>query len=319
MKSKMVLLSFSLLSLVLLNGCQSSKIMKLVTPSQQPYSFISELPEFGEQFAALYPYEGIRAENAVKLSAFIAEPKDYDVCFSEHSSAWPLNNPGKKVLDFKTGVYPFYIFKNNAIEYECDKEKAPHGAFQGALVVYNLDETIELVTFGRSKETLLFSQELIDKVKTGMLTNYTISYDNTPRVSYWIGNRRDLFQGGASTVELDFSRNTMLEELRVNDEIQPSLSAVLPVYTMATTAEKIVYRKPLQHKLFMRLKDGREFKGYIKNIKDNAYTAFMKIPCKIPEKLFDAAAKGTISKLDITAAGDASEEITQIVFGYHND
>ena len=39
----------------------------------------------------------------------------------------------------------------------------------------------------------------------------------------------------------------------------------------------------------------------------------MRIPCAIPEKLLDAASRGTVSKFKVQSTGDRQEEVAEIV------
>ena len=58
---------------------------------------------------------------------------------------------------------------------------------------------------------------------------------------------------------------------------------------------------------------GRKFRGYIRNLKDNEFTAFVRIPCTIPKSLLDAAAGGTVSKFTVKSTGDRPASVAEIV------
>ena len=95
------------------------------------------------------------------------------------------------------------------------------------------------------------------------------------------------------------------------------MTTVVPVYKMIENNYGVIVRTEMAHRLYLKTLDGREFSGYIRKLVDNEYTAFMRIPFDIPSKLFDAAARGTVSKYQIKSKGEDGDEteIAEIVFG----
>ncbi len=144
-------------------------------------------------------------------------------------------------------------------------------------------------------------------MRRGLLSSYTIKLNDEPRITYWIGNRTWPFRDGSPTVELDFSR-TQLAELRIDGLPVDDLRAEVAIYD-----PELEGQRKLQHELWIRLKDGRVFEGQIGELGDNLFTAFMRIPCKLPKGVFDAATHGSTVKLSILSEGSDSERIAQII------
>jgi len=327
--------------LMFISGCATTpEIIETVviepTSSYEPYLFMENHPILGGHYRELYPYE---EEDEWLLSAHFTEPRGYTIEFYENQpeivgkSISPTTN---KLLTFQfsQGVYPFSLYMAESLSDE---------RFSGAIAVFNLDETLELATFGDSKETKLFNPEMIQKARDGILTNYTMSFDEKNVIVYWLGNRKNLYPGGAPTVELDFSVNPNVKAVTIDDEIVKNRVAVLgfideypeyickhcketgesPIYDFSdecydsenerhdiiTDLDKITF--PFE----MTMHDGKGYKGYIRKLKSSVYSSFISIPCFIPNDLFKTADKGTIAKLTINSAGDKQEEIVELVFG----
>ena len=279
-------------------GC-GARSLSDVQPRYQVYGFLRQDPRLYEN---LYAPRGKDERRAV-LAAFIAEPRGYVLCFDGQRTPFPINHPSGEPLWLETGLYPFVLYKGASET--CGEFEGE--TFSGAVAVYNVDATLNGVTFGRSEATKLFNPKLLDKVRRGLLSSYTIKLNDEPRITYWIGNRTRPFRDGSPTVELDFSR-TQLAELRIDGLPVDDLRAEVAIYD-----SELEGQRKLQHGLWIRLKDGRVFEGQIGELGDNLFTAFMRIPCKLPNEVFDAAADGSTVKLSILSEGSDRQRIAQII------
>ena len=238
--------------------------------------------------------------NQFALSAFITTPINSILTFNGSSTEYAIPDVDARPLQLKEGVYPFEITPFPTTTAYLPK----NSHLSGAMVVFNLDMTVELASFGKNDETRLFKPDLIEKALKGILTEGIISFDEKARIVYWIGNRKHLYAGGEPIVEVDFSKNPGITELKVNDKVVDDFIAEVPVYVDFTTGNK----SKKDNEFTIKFNNGGKFKGYIRNIEDNPTTAFVKIPCTLPQNLLDAAAKGTISKLKILSDGKVKDE-----------
>ncbi len=291
-----VALSVALVAFAL--GC-GTRSLSDVRPRHQVYGFLREDPRLYENLYASLGRDGRRAV----LAAFIAEPRDYQLCFDGQRTAFPVDHPSGEPLWLETGLYPFILYDGPTAT--CGQTEGE--TFSGALAVYNVDATLDGFVFGRSRATKLFNPELLDKVRRGLLSSYTIKLNDEPRITYWIGNRTRPFTAGSPTVELDFSR-TALAELRIDGLPVDDLRAEVAIYEPDSEGAR-----KQQHELWIRLKDGRVFEGQIVELGDNLFTAFMRIPCKLPGGLFEAAGDGSTVKLSIRSEGNDRQRIAQII------
>lgn len=296
-----------------------------VTPGRQNYSFLKEHETFKSMIPTLYPVKGVRRGEVDRLNTIFTEPAGMKIKFhngSEQTISAEVKKRKKMVpqfFAFQEGVYPFSIYK----------DRKSGNKFSGAMVVFNTTPEISLATFGASDETRLFDPTMLEKAESGILANYSITFDENEVIVYWLGNRRIPFSGGEPNVEMDFSVTKEIEEVTINRTKQRDLvSVILNVYGVRervrgydgryvidpvtgkykTKADTAIYKLEMLHS------DGKRYSGYIKHLKDNAFTAFMRIPCEIPEELFIAANKGTISKFTVTSGGD-DEGVAEIIFG----
>ena len=279
-------------------GC-GARGLSDVRPRYEVYDFLREDPRLYEN---LYAPRGEDERRAV-LAAFIAEPQGYKLCFDGQRRPFPINHPSGEPLWLKTGLYPFVLYKGTSET--CGEFEGE--TFSGALAVYNVDTTLDGVTLGDSEATRLFNPIILDKVRRGLLSSYTIKLNDKPRITYWLGNRTRPFSNGSPTVELDFSR-TRLAELRIDGRLVADLRAEVAIYD-----PELEDRRKLQHELWIRLKDGRVFEGQIGQLGDNLFTAFMRIPCRLPKGLFDAAVDGSTVKLSILSEGSDRQRIARII------
>jgi hypothetical protein len=293
---------------------------KDLKPAKSQYSFVAKNRDLRRLHSTIYPEKRAKGNNS--FTALISDPTNHSVCFSENKTAFHIGDGRGLSLSFPSGMYPFQIFKSvvkskGRLENSCRTLAKKHRPlYTGAMAFYNYDKEMELTSFGRSAETKMIDAMLLEKARNGVLTSHTIKFEERPRISYWIGNRESWFVGGEPTVELDFS-NVDLDELKINGKKDTDRVIVLPVSSM----QKIDGVKRLvgiEHRIYMKHKDGREFEGYIHQLLDNEHTAFMKVTCDIPDELFAAASRGTVAKFDIKATNsDENYEVklAEIVFG----
>jgi hypothetical protein len=286
-------------------------------PATSPYSFVFKNPELRQINYMIYPAK--RGKGKEAFTALVSDPVNHSICFLGQSQAMHVGDGRGLSLGFPSGMYPFQVFKSvekkkDRMETSCKRLGKP--LYTGAMAFYNYDKEMELTSFGRSAETKMFDTSLLAKARKGVLTSHTIKFEEKPRISYWVGNRQSWYTGGDPTVELDFSK-APITELKINGKKDADKIAVLGVSSM----QKVDGQKrlvPLEHRIYMKHKDGREYEGYIHRLLDNEHTAFMKVDCDIPDELFAAASRGTVAKFDIKAisSDDSSEvKLAEIVFG----
>ena len=132
-------------------------------------------------------------------------------------------------------------------------------------------------------------------------------------LTYWLGNRTTLYAGGEPTVEVDFSGTPGIEKLWINGENVPGLVATLDVYNVTIDRNtKAVLRTLREYMVEFRTAE-HEYKGYLRNLKDNEFTAFVRIPCAVPKDLLQAADHGTVSRFEILSEGEKKEPVAELV------
>jgi len=324
--------TFSLVSIIFLaimvilpNECEARGGNITSTPSTKYYSFLGSHEIFKSMIPSLYPVKGARRGEIDHLNVILTEPEGMKIKFhngSEQSIGAEVKRRREVIpqfFAFSEGVYPFSIYQN----------RKSGNNYSGAMIVFNTTPEISLATFGASDETRLFDPTMLEKAESGVLANYSITFDDNEVIVYWLGNRKILFPGGEPNVEMDFSVTKDIKEVKINRTKQRDLvSIILNVYgprekirgsdnryvidritgKYKTKADTAIYKLEMLHA------NGKRYSGYIKNLKDNAFTAFMRIPCEIPSELFNAANKGTISKFTVTS-GENDEGVAEIVFG----
>ena len=295
-----------------------------VTPAANHYSFLVENETFKDIVPELYTKTSQTRGEVPLLNAIFTEPKDLKIKFHNGSEETigamvkKRKEESPQFFAFRKGVYPFSIFEN----------RKDGNLFSGAMVVFNTTPEISLATFGASDETKLFDPAMLEKAKNGVLANYSISFDDNEVIVYWLGNRKNLYPGGDPNVEMDFSATKDIKEVKIDGKKQKDPSSiVLNVFgkkervrgydgrymiDLLTGTYKIKTEAAV-YELEMMLSGGIKYQGYIKNLKDNAFTAFVRVPCEIPEDLFIAANKGTISKFTVTS-GEEEEGVAEIIF-----
>jgi len=317
MKSRQYILALLILPIIL-SGCKSTFLTK-VSPEDKKYHFLESHEVLGEHYDNLYK----ATKEKVMLKAYIGHPRGYSVCFSGNSAAAEVANKKKSPLEFKKGVYPFKLYRSMTTKtgkpvIACGKLARAKNikSYSGAMIVYNLDSAVSLATFGLKKDTALFDAGLLSKVDKGNLAKHEIVYDDKSRIYYWLGNRSNLFAGGNPKVELDFSGVRGISGLTINGKKQKKQIVELSSHKVTIDKHKQVIKTPIEYKFTMKMSNGREYQGYIKNLADNEMNAFMRIPISINSKLFNAANEGTIAKFDVIdeTSGNA-ESLAQLMFG----
>lgn len=277
----------------LLTGCFS------VRPATEAYTFVTDHPIYGQHQESVYNPLKMNATDSAKV--VFTNPTGTSVKFRNGGTIQILDGSTPRVVELLSGVYPFQIAKS------IDRTTM----LSGAMMVYNMDRTTALATLGKTEETRLFNDELFRKATQGQLATYTISFDGKEIITYWLGNRRELDAGGMPTVELDFSETPGITQLKIGSAKPKDFVQTVPVYTVRKE-DGIEQQYPAEYSIQFAC-GNRQYHGYIRNLKDNEFTAFVRIPCAIPEKLLDAASRGTVSKFKVQSTGDRQEEVAEIV------
>ena len=290
------------LAAVVLSCLGCDKVIE-IKPTTTPYTFIARDAQLRAAFGR--SVMGDPAEGP-KITAFITEPEGWEIRFATGKSLQVARGEASKEMRFAPGLYPFQLTAPG----QSDSELC------GAMMVIDVDETVALATFGKAEETRLFAQEFVRKSRTGVLTDYTISFDGKPVIMYWLGDRKSPSEPGNPTVEMDFSGTAGVKEIRINDRRVSDWMAVLDVFKMGRDPQtRQPVTLPVSHKIEIELNDGRAYNGYIRNLRPNAFTTFVQLPCSIPQSLFEAADKGTIAKFSVFPEGQKETPVAEIVFG----
>ena len=293
-----------------LAGCAASPGRRYNTPG---YRFLKDKPYASLRPDRLYVgYPQLSARGDC-LAAFITVPAGELIEFSgPRGYMKPLPIQSDKPVYFRNDtLYPFRVLL-------ADGETVD---MTGAVMVVNVDESLSLASFGKSEDTKIFAPDLIDQVRNGVLGKGVLKFENRPVLFYWLGNRRKPLMPGAATIELDFSGIPGLAELRVKGRRVRSMTPELRVYQAYRRLQKISegrYRhvwayKPTSYPFEMRLSDGERLRGYIKVLKANEMTTFLRIPCVIPPKLIEVAKQGSLAKYTVTTGKD-EQAVAQLIF-----
>jgi len=282
----------ALAGLLVCSGCAG------IAREMRPYTFLEKHKPLGAHYGTIYSV--IPAPREQRANLLITRPDGEKVRFSTGGSVL-IGAPKQKPLQLQAGVYPFQLVDN------------PKGTIMlsGALMVYNIDATVGLATLGKTAETWVFNDELLRKAADGQLATYTIAFDEKDIITYWLGNRITPYFGGQPTVELDFSGTPGISEVRINGMKLVKSRCTVPVYSYVTQNG---YTRPEKKEHRLELKAGsRSYHGYVRNLADNEFTAFVRIPCSIPSKLLDAASAGTVSRFTVQSTGDEKQDVAEIV------
>jgi hypothetical protein len=274
---------------LLLVGCTTLK------PCRQAYPFLSRHPEYRSCFNQVY--HSSRRNNAEKIKLMFTHPEGDILDFG--GAQHPIDSAADRPLALGEGMYPVRLLGRLT--------RQPH--LCGALMVYNLNREIGLATLGLTDDTRLFKPELLEKAAGGTLITHTIKFDKTNVLTYWIGNRTDVYRGGVPTVQVDFSGTPGIREVRIDGRVLKGFVATLPVYAGGA---RVGSGRRREFKLELTCRD-RSYVGYLQKLADNEFTAFMRIPCAIEQSLLDAAAKGTVSQVSVLSRDEKRERVAEIL------
>ncbi len=277
-------------------GCMS------IAPSSSPMSFILSHPKYSKFYSKLYVPQSMNQQDHVNV--VFRSPSKTCVKFDSGKRVVILKE-GAEVVALRDGVYPFTL----------QKEATRELILRGAMMVRNMDKEVALATLGKTEETKMFNDELLRTALKGQLASYTVSFDGKDIITYWLGNRRSAYTGGEPTVELDFSGMKDIEMLKIGKRKCRDKRLVVNVY-----GDKRYYDRESRRSLRVPAEypieftaDGNKYRGYVRNLKDNEFTAFVRIPCTIPSSLLRAAASGTVSKFTVQSTGERAESVAEIV------
>ena len=318
--------------LAVVAGCAK---LPTVSPVLTPCTFLASEPDLASCMNDFYGLP-VGGEYPHKITAYVSQPSAMTISYMGSASRFILSTDPPGFL-MGPGVYPFTLKDLNGTVGLC-----------GAMTVSGLDETVTLATFGKNEQTCLFSPGLIQEAQNGTLACNVITFDNKPIIRYWLGNRTVADDPAEPTAQLDFSKIPNLLTVRVNGkkangmvavaarllpaEAAPQAPEVMPSSFRNTSsggkmaagatsspspsagAALAASRSPV-HKVEIELTDGRKYKGFIRNIADNAFTTFCKVPCTIPPELFTAADGGTVARFTVVSATKDAAPVAEITFG----
>lgn len=289
---------------IAVSGCMTTgkKGIK-VAPSKLQYPFIASA--YRGSMAEIYP--AIPTDKPNKITLAFTYPRGGVVEFSTGSKIRIADGEGESAMVCGPGVYPF-SFKDS---YAVDSGKP---LLTGAFMVHNVTKTASLATFGLTEDTKVFNSKIFAKAKQGMLATGTIAFDDRNVVTYWLGNRTKLHAGGEATICMDFSGTHAISELRIEDKKVEGFASDLKVWRYAKGARGTMIKLGSQEYRLEFTAAGKRYNGFIRELKDNEFTAFVKVPCSIPKDLLDSAAGGTVSKYSVKTSGDNPENVAEIVF-----
>ena len=275
------------------------------------YPFIKEDAKWSEYHSVVYRNSRVPGR---KIAVHVSSPEDFTLSSRSFRTRTIDEKTMDKAIKLGAGVYPFTLKKG----------KSKDAQYCGAIMVFGVDETMELAAFGKNVDTEIFREDFLKNAKSGILMNYTQTLDDKPVFTYWLGNRRNLYTGGAPNVEVDFSQISGLKELEINNRKYKKKWAVLDVYDKPQLRYYQGYMPRLikkKHEFQMVMDDDTAFRGYIRNLVANASTAFVRIPCSIPKDLLSAAANGTVSNFTVylEEGDEAKTPVAEIVFGLDTD
>ncbi|MBT5607630.1 MAG: hypothetical protein HN742_18930 [Lentisphaerae bacterium] len=262
-----------------------------MTPTPSQFTFLGKDPQFRKVISQVYPAVPVQG---YMVGAQICRPEGARIEFNRNSRALDLVKTPEERRRFKAGVYPFQVLKYKKPE------------LSGAMVFYNIDKTLDLATLGMTEDKWILNEELVTKARAGVLAKYTMEFENRPVLTYWLGNRTDLYAGGPPTVEVDFSGTPGITSMKINGRKVDGLSKTLNVYLITRDPQTGTPRlNPVEYAIELNC-GGKQYKGVLGKLLDNEFTAFVRIPCTIPRALLDAADKGTVARFVIMSEGDIS-------------
>jgi hypothetical protein len=260
---------------------------------RQSYGFVAGHEQLGRSRHEIYPTV-VQASEDMRVQLAVSNPGQGFLVF--HGTRTPpidLSLHPEYILTLEPGAYPFEIRQTRA---------ATSTMLSGAIFVHNVTRTLSLATLGKTPDTLTFAADAVREAEQGKIAYYTLKFDESPVVSYFIGNRTDPFAGGAPTAQLDFSGNPGISELAINGKRQKSLVVVLPIFAYQEGRDAQNNRRtttmPTEYKF--QMKCGKyAYHGFLRLLAADEYTAFVKLDCRIPENLLEQARKGTVAQYTI--------------------
>lgn len=288
------------IAVAVISGCASAP-----RRASQSYTFIKNHATLSKYYSSVY--SSMPSRKGLQANLVFTQPKTGLIRFGGPSTI-NIDKRGQTSIPFAVGVYPFDLARTS------DKKVI----LTGALMVYNVDNTVGLATIGKTVDTLLFNEEMLRKAQNGHLSRYTIALDSKDVVTYWLGNRTSPYRGGIPTVELDFSAIPGISELKVNGRRKDQFLSTVAVFktelgiSRTLPRQRVLVNIGLEHRIEFTA-NGKRYQGFVRKLVDNEFTAFVRIPCSIPQSLLDAAAAGTISRFTIQSTGDSQENVAEIV------
>jgi len=275
-----------------------SEIRVSPQPTLEPrYEFLQTHPTFAPIYEQLYN----PSVDAPSVNVAITFPTEGTLQFNGRGNRpLRLHADTEIILSMVPGVYPFQVFP----------AQGRRASLSGAMLVYNVDSTLALATLGKTEQTRIFNVELSEKAAQGILTTYTVHFDGKPVLTYFLGNRMSQFAGGDAIVELDFSANTDISQLRVNGENLTTFRPALPLFNVVTDAATGNVRLQPTEYSFTMISAGNAYRGIIRLNNANESTAFVGVNCRIPDDLLESARQGTVARYSIkTENGQQIAEI----------
>ena len=283
-------------SILLITGCST------VTPSTVPMTFIKTHPQYNTYYKNLY--DPLRMNQQDYVNVVFRSPAKSIIKFNSGKQVI-VRDSNPDVIPLRDGIYPFSLLK------AADGTKILSGAF----MVRNMDKEVALATLGKTDDTKMLNNDLVRTALKGQLASYTVSFDGKDVITYWLGNRKKSYTGGDPTVELDFSHIPGISMLKVGNRLREDKRAVVKIYAPEKKYDSRLQRmvsSQLEHPIEFTA-DGKKYRGYVRKLRDNEFTAFVCIPCTIPESLLKAAAGGTVSKFTVMSTGDNPESVAEII------
>lgn len=272
-------------SLLIAAGCATSKMR----PCSSKYTFIPKSEQYRIREGQVYPT--VPTAEMKTVAARICRPEAARIKFHGNTRTVDLVKKPSYKLDFRRGVYPFQIKSGGSVE------------LSGAMMFYNIDNALALATLGMTPDKYIFNEDLLQKARDGVLAKYTMQFEDRDVLTYWLGNRTNLYSGGDPTVEADFSGTPGITELRIGNRKVPAFREVLPVYTVTKNKYTgLPEYSPREYEIKLTC-SGAKYKGRLSKLRDNEFTAFVRIPCTIPEELMRAAQDGTVARFSIMSEG----------------
>ena len=286
---------------ILLFACSCTTVTRdkkvTVHPTRTPqYQFVADHSDLEDHRYELYVQEP-NPDDDIKVQLALTQPATGFLAFhGGRNKMIDLTAHREFILTMEPGVYPFELR---------DTQDPDSTTGSGAMFVYNVDNTLSLATLGRTRETTTLAREALGEAANGKMAYYTLNFDDKPVLSYYLGDRTDLFVGGKPTAQLDFSENRGISKLTIDGKEQDGYSVVLPVFTLReyrTASQQKRQRRIAAEYKFEMTCGTTTYRGFLHLLEADEYTAFVKLDCTIPAKLLARAREGTVAKYTIQNA-----------------